>query len=74
MSLFGGREILVECCNGGSSNTLLGEIEMGMTSSCVSSQSVGWMSLIILNMTANDSTVTQLNLVKLWALSRNDTR
>ena len=44
MSLLGGREILVERRNGGGGNTLLGEIGKGMTSSSVSSQSVGWMS------------------------------
>jgi len=44
MSLLGGREILVERRNGGSGNTLLGEIGMGMASSNVSSQSVGRMS------------------------------
>ena len=40
MSLFGGRETLVDLRNVAGSNTLLGVIEMGITSSRVSSQSV----------------------------------
>jgi len=42
MSLFGGCEVLVDHRSVVGGNTLLGEIEMGMTSSSVSSQSVCW--------------------------------
>jgi len=47
MSLLGGHEILVERRNGVGGNTLLGELGMGIMSSGVSSQSVGWMSISI---------------------------
>ena len=40
MSLFGGHEVLEDRCIVVGGNTLLGEIEMGMTSSSVSSVSL----------------------------------